>query len=230
MPTFCDHDGTMLMGLVGQGYKCKNCPLNVHKQCRELLPATCGVDKLALALSLIQPNTDTSSRDLNKTEEEIERMTKEILVKIKENMKLILNQTENKPEEMRPIQKSKLEDFRLIKTLGQGAFGKVILVEHIQEGEFYALKAVHKAELVINDDVQIAFSERNILALGSQNQFLTKLHSSFQNSDYIFFSMEYLDGGDLMFHLLRTGVFPEDRQSWFLPFNFSTQTVLFTEN
>jgi serine/threonine protein kinase len=62
---------------------------------------------------------------------------------------------------------------------------------------------------------QMAFSERNILALGSQNRFMTKLHSAFQNKDYLFFVMEYLDGGDLMFHFLAEGRFTEDRARFY---------------
>ena len=84
-PTFCDHDGTLLLGLVGQGFRCKNCPLNVHKQCRTLVPETCGVDKLAQALTIIQKN---SFGNVERTEEEVELMKKEILAKIKENMKI----------------------------------------------------------------------------------------------------------------------------------------------
>ena len=215
-PTFCDHDGTLLVGLVNQGYKCKNCNLNVHKQCMDHVPATCGINKLAMALTLIPTSPDIVDREsMEKSEEEMELIRREILTKIKQNMKIILSEKVDNSPEIQEIQKSKLEDFRMIKTIGKGAFGKVILVEHKEEGKIYALKAVHKAELVLNDDVQIAFSERNILALGSQNRFLVKLHSSFQNADYIFFAMEYLDGGDLMFHLLRTGLFTEDRARFY---------------
>ena len=41
-PTFCDHCGALLYGLVRQGYKCTCCGLNSHKRCLELFPKTCG--------------------------------------------------------------------------------------------------------------------------------------------------------------------------------------------
>lgn len=33
-PTFCDHCGGMLWGIIKQGYKCKDCHINCHKNCK----------------------------------------------------------------------------------------------------------------------------------------------------------------------------------------------------
>merc|ERR1711935_670964 len=41
-PTFCDHCGALLYGLVRQGYKCGTCCVNSHKKSIELFPKTCG--------------------------------------------------------------------------------------------------------------------------------------------------------------------------------------------
>ncbi|XP_024119811.1 ras guanyl-releasing protein 3 isoform X1 [Oryzias melastigma] len=40
-PTFCDHCAGFLWGIIKQGYKCKDCGVNCHKQCRELLVLAC---------------------------------------------------------------------------------------------------------------------------------------------------------------------------------------------
>lgn len=43
-PTFCDHCGSMLYGLVKQGVKCVTCGVNSHKRCIDVFPHTCGLN------------------------------------------------------------------------------------------------------------------------------------------------------------------------------------------
>ncbi|KAJ7340905.1 hypothetical protein JRQ81_004192 [Phrynocephalus forsythii] len=41
-PTFCEHCAGFLWGIIKQGYKCKDCGANCHKQCRDLLVLACS--------------------------------------------------------------------------------------------------------------------------------------------------------------------------------------------
>ena len=41
-PTWCDHCGTLLYGIVKQGVQCTDCGINIHHRCKAMVPKTCG--------------------------------------------------------------------------------------------------------------------------------------------------------------------------------------------
>jgi serine/threonine protein kinase len=57
--------------------------------------------------------------------------------------------------------------------------------------------------------------EKRVLEMGSDNPYLTYLHSSFQSESHLFFVMEYLNGGDLMFHIQKEKRFTADRARFY---------------
>ncbi|KFV14334.1 Protein kinase C epsilon type, partial [Pterocles gutturalis] len=49
VPTFCDHCGSLLWGLLRQGLQCKVCKMNVHRRCETNVAPNCGVDARGIA-------------------------------------------------------------------------------------------------------------------------------------------------------------------------------------
>ncbi|CAF1442613.1 unnamed protein product [Adineta steineri] len=338
-PTFCDHCGSLLYGIIHQGLKCQCCDMNVHKNCQTFVPELCGLDhterrgrlrisvkheqgnklriEIAEARNLIpmDPNglsdpyvkiklipttpgvnirqirsiyktkricetlnptwNDTFTIDLTDDDKDKRLLiavwdwdrtsrndfmgslsfgVAELLRESVEGWFKLLSQEEGyfyavpvTSEEDFLRMKSSIEtristqtlptgldnlaiaggkesvirsssntesiketDFHFIKVLGKGSFGKVVLAE--RKGvidELYAIKILKKDIIVQDDDVECVLIEKRVLLLHDKPRFLVQLHSCFQSEDRLFFVMEFVNGGDLMYRIQHEGKFKE---------------------
>lgn len=94
-----------------------------------------------------------------------------------------------------------MEDFERIRTLGRGAFGRVVLVRHWDKDCYYALKILSKVEIVKSRQIDNAINEKRILA-ACNFPFIIRLFFSFKDNSYLYMVMEFVIGGE-MFTLLR---------------------------
>ncbi|XP_021695828.1 serine/threonine-protein kinase N isoform X3 [Aedes aegypti] len=105
-----------------------------------------------------------------------------------------------------------IDSFRLLSVLGRGHFGKVILAQYRNTGEYFAIKALKKGDIIARDEVESLLSEKRIFEVANtmRHPFLVNLFACFQTEQHVCFVMEYAAGGDLMMHI-HTDVFSEPR-------------------
>ncbi|KAF6768313.1 hypothetical protein AHF37_06611 [Paragonimus kellicotti] len=111
-------------------------------------------------------------------------------------------------------------DFKKLRTLGTGSFGRVLLVQFKQTNEFYALKIMDKQQIVKSKQVEHTVNEKRILA-AVDFPFFIKLFFSFKNEDYLFLALEYVQGGEMFSHLRRKGRFNDSAACF-----YASQVVL----
>ncbi|XP_029006403.1 protein kinase C delta type-like isoform X2 [Betta splendens] len=209
-PTFCDHCGSLLWGLYKQGLKCEDCAMNVHSYCQNKVANLCGINQKLLAEALGQisqkpskKNDKSNSPDVG-VYQDIQSATVDPSDRPKKGVT---------PPPATPVSRKHLTMNHLVfhKVLGKGSFGKVLLAELKGQGQFFAVKVLKKDVVLMDDDVECTMVEKRVLSLAWENPFLTHLYSTFQSKEHLFFVMEYLNGGDLMFHIQDKGRFDLNR-------------------
>ncbi|KRZ73062.1 Protein kinase C alpha type, partial [Trichinella papuae] len=296
-PTFCDHCGSLLYGIIRQGMKCQLCDLSVHRRCMENVPKICGADhterrgrinvkvtcedktltvlireaknlvpmdpnglsdpyvkvkllpepegrftkqKTKVIRATLNPTTlEPSDKDRRLSIEvwDWDRTSRndfigslsfgisEIMQEPVDSWFKLLNQEEGEFYNIPVLRESEVEALRLKyqennkisnenRRRSASTQNKIHHTDVIRLSDFDMISvmlAEHKPtnELYADDDVECAMIEKRVLALAEKPPFLVQLHSCFQTMDRLFFVMEFVCGGDLMFQIQKVGKFKE---------------------
>lgn len=87
-----------------------------------------------------------------------------------------------------------LDNFRLLSVLGRGHFGKVILSQYRNTGEYFAIKALKKGDIIARDEVESLLSEKRIFEVANttRHPFLVNLFACFQTEVAFYFLIKIL--------------------------------------
>eukprot|EP00099_Drosophila_melanogaster_P002800 NP_001138191.1 protein kinase C delta, isoform D [Drosophila melanogaster] len=221
-PTFCDHCGSLMGGFFIQGLKCEECDVNCHKKCERLTANLCGVNQKLIVEALNHVKRGArEARDSPSTPPSLNPAYKIEASEEHDETSYTYSQFQKSgrftaPATVIPRFKNySVDDFHFLAVLGKGSFGKVLLAELRDTTYYYAIKCLKKDVVLEDDDVDSTLIERKVLALGTKHPYLCHLFCTFQTESHLFFVMEYLNGGDLMFHIQESGRFSEERARFY---------------
>ncbi|XP_060937764.1 microtubule-associated serine/threonine-protein kinase 3 isoform X3 [Limanda limanda] len=100
-------------------------------------------------------------------------------------------------------------DFEMTKLISNGAYGAVYLVRHKESKQRFAMKKINKQNLILRNQIQQAFVERDILTF-AENPFVVSMYCSFETRRHLCMVMEYVEGGDCATLLKNMGPLPVD--------------------
>ncbi|KAJ2081731.1 Serine/threonine-protein kinase Sgk2 [Coemansia sp. RSA 988] len=109
-----------------------------------------------------------------------------------------------------------LDDFQLLSIIGKGSYGKVMLARYKDTGKVMAIKVISKSKLRGRpNEIRRVMSERKVLERTVEHPFLVGLQCAFQTKEKLFFCLDYVNGGELFFHLQRERRFSENRARFY---------------
>jgi len=113
-------------------------------------------------------------------------------------------------EVMTEARKPREADYKWGKTLGEGAYGDVILATEIATGTQFAIKKMLRAHLEAKESTRkIVMNERNVLSLCDHPN-IVHLHKAFRDADYFYYVLDFATNGDLHCQILKLGALHMD--------------------
>ncbi|NWW52291.1 NEK3 kinase, partial [Pedionomus torquatus] len=109
-----------------------------------------------------------------------------------------------------------MEEYKVLKVLGEGSFGRALLVHHRISDQKYAMKEIRLP--MSSSDVENSRKEAVLLAK-MKHPNIVAYKESFEADGHLYIVMEYCDDGDLMQKIKQQGrnLFPEDTiLHWFV--------------
>lgn len=123
-------------------------------------------------------------------------MTGELSNLVQSFSQRVIQQTQDKLKDL------PWEDLRMVAILGAGTFGRVKLVQSKSTGDVFALKTLHKKEVVMHKQQQNVMNEKNIM-IHCHHPFILTLHQTYKDAYCLHMLLEYCNGGEL-FTVLHT--------------------------
>ena len=126
--------------------------------------------------------------------------------------------------------KVKIKDFEKLNTVGLGSYGRVCLCKKKKSGKVYVMKILKKNDIIKQKQVDHVYSEYTILSKLKHPFIVQLIGVNFEDPKYIYFILEYIQGGEL-FTLLRSNVtFPVPQTKFYIAHIITVFEYLHSKN
>ena len=116
------------------------------------------------------------------------------------------NRRHTKPKRFQPYEvKEKVNDFEVVKHLGDGASSRVDLVKSKNDGKMYAMKVITTESKI----AKLIFNEVKALSKCHKCPYIVKLYQAYYSDKQTHILLEYMDGNSLQEVLKAVGRVPE---------------------
>jgi atypical protein kinase C iota type len=213
--TIC-HD--YMWGLGRSGFRCVDCGMCVHKKCHRLVRRPCTTESLTplYPTNIPQPpittsTTTTTSIPTTVTPEYVNgdhHLRNENEIEANGRIEPIISEDKQRWQ-------VSIDDFNLLTIIGRGSYAKVVQAEHKVTKQIYAIKIIKKEMFNEDEESDWVQTEKSVFETASNHPFLVGLHSCFQTPSRLFFVIEFIPGGDLMYHMQRQRKLPEDHARFY---------------
>lgn len=240
----CAYCHDRIWGLGRQGFKCIQCKLLIHKKCHKLIKISCNTEQVAALNAPSQPiplSTTLNSSSGSVSSSAVFNAPIAIPSEPPTTLRQNGDGTEapSAPPKAQPVFDANSEsvpvdgkqeegvetgaiqrpysmnDFELIRVIGRGSYAKVLMVELRRTRRVYAMKVIKKELVTDDEDIDWVQTEKHVFETASNHPFLVGLHSCFQTASRLFFVIEFVRGGDLMFHMQRQRRLPEEHARFY---------------
>ncbi|XP_022916965.1 cAMP-dependent protein kinase catalytic subunit 3 [Onthophagus taurus] len=109
---------------------------------------------------------------------------------------------------------NEMDDLHIIKTVGTGTFGRVLLCRNKSTDEYSAMKILNLADVIRLKQVEHVKNEKNIL-LEINHPFIVNLFWCHRDDTSIYMLFEYVCGGELFSYLRNAGRFSTQNANFY---------------
>lgn len=142
-----------------------------------------SVPTYVLEIQDVQREEDLANKHFRKNKMSPNKESRILKHRLSENYNLIKSTTygfANMIEEkIETNEKINFDSFEIIKLIGSGSFGSILLVKKKDDGRYFAMKVLKKRNLITKRHLKYALTEVNILR-SCEHPFIIKIHFSFQ--------------------------------------------------